>query len=86
LETYQTLLREQQTLEQRPDITPPLLTGADLIALGMQPGPAMGALLTEARDKQLQEELRTPDGARHWAAARLKELGIPQTPAIRRGE
>jgi hypothetical protein len=48
-----------------------LLTGDDLIALGVKPGPAMGALLAEIREKQLQDELKTPRQARAWARKRL---------------
>jgi len=47
------------------------LTGGDLIALGMKPGPAMGALLAEIREKQLQDELTTPARARDWARQRI---------------
>jgi phosphoribosylaminoimidazole-succinocarboxamide synthase len=31
----------------------------------------MGALLAEIREKQLQDELKTPDEARAWAKKRL---------------
>jgi poly(A) polymerase len=72
LEIYQALLREAEQLQQQPDIKPPLLTGDDLIELGMKPGPALGALLAEIRDKQLQEELRSPEEARRWAVGQLK--------------
>ena len=51
--------RRPKQLEQQPQIRPPLLTGDDLIALGMKPGPALGALLAEIREKQLQDELKT---------------------------
>ncbi|MBE6374758.1 MAG: CCA tRNA nucleotidyltransferase, partial [Lentisphaerae bacterium] len=36
---------------------PPLLTGRDLIGLGIQPGPAMGKLLNRLRDLQLEGEI-----------------------------
>ena len=67
-------LREQQThLNDRPDLLPPLLTGDDLIALGLEPGPQMGALLHELRDKQLAEELKTADEARAWLKQQVKK-------------
>ncbi len=72
LEIYQFLVNEAQQLQRRPEITPPLISGDDLIALGMQPGPALGALLAQIRDKQLQEELKTPEEARAWAAAQIR--------------
>ena len=39
----------------------------DLLALGLKPGPEIGSLLTEIRDKQLQEELKTREEALAWA-------------------
>ena len=54
LDVYDFLVAQAAELEQQPQIRPPLLTGDDLIALGMKPGPAMGALLAEIREKQLQ--------------------------------
>jgi poly(A) polymerase len=71
LDIYDFLVTQQAELKNMPQIQPPLLTGSDLIALGMKPGPAMGELLAEMRDKQLQDELTTPDEAREWAKARL---------------
>ncbi|HUA38589.1 MAG TPA: hypothetical protein VMA35_09385, partial [Candidatus Sulfopaludibacter sp.] len=52
-------------------IRPPLLTGDDLIKLGMKPGPAMGKLLDEIREKQLADELKTPRAAKVWVRKRL---------------
>lgn len=80
LDNYHRLLAEVEELDRHPEIVPPLLTGADLLALGMAPGPQFGALLREARDKQLQDELKTPDEARAWAAARLQKPP-PRPPA-----
>jgi len=42
------------------------LTGNDLIALGVKPGKELGALLHEIRERQLADELKTPDDARAW--------------------
>jgi poly(A) polymerase len=71
LEIYEFLRKESAELEKMPQIQPPLLTGEDLIALGMNPGPALGGLLAELREKQLQDELTTPDQARAWVKERL---------------
>jgi poly(A) polymerase len=80
LDIYQLLVNETRELENQPEIKPPLLTGTDLMALGMHPGPAMGALLSQIRDKQLQEELKTPEEARAWAAAQLQLQQHVQSP------
>ena len=47
------LVAQARELEQQPQIRPPLLTGDDLIALGMKPGPALGALLAEIARKAI---------------------------------
>jgi poly(A) polymerase len=49
---------------------PPLLTGNDLKALGMKPGPEFKRLLDAVREAQLDGELRTRDDA----LARVREL------------
>jgi poly(A) polymerase len=72
---YEFLVEQAAELEKKPAIRPPLLTGKDLIALGMKPGPALGALLAEIREKQLQDELKTPRQARAWAKKRLLTHG-----------
>jgi poly(A) polymerase len=71
LEVYDYLVAQARELANQPQIRPPLLTGDDLIALGMRPGPALGALLAEIREKQLQDELKTKAEARKWARRRI---------------
>ena len=72
LNIYDFLVAQAAELAQQPEIRPPLLTGADLIALGAKPGPALGALLAELREKQLADELKTPAAARAWASTKVK--------------
>ena len=71
LDIYDFMVVQARGLEQQPEIRPPLLNGEDLQALGMKPGPAMGALLAELREKQLQDELKTPAEAREWVKKRI---------------
>jgi poly(A) polymerase len=71
LEFYNFLTEQAAELKKKPNIRPRLLTGQDLVELGMKPGPAMGALLEEIREKQLADELKTPDEARAWAKEKL---------------
>jgi poly(A) polymerase len=68
LDVYEYLAAQSRAFQDEPQIRPPLLGGHDLIALGMKPGPAIGALLAEIREKQLQDELKTSDEAREWAS------------------
>ena len=64
-------MEQAEALKHKPAIRPPLLNGNDLIKLGMKPGPALGALLAEIREKQLADELTTPREARAWAKRQL---------------
>jgi poly(A) polymerase len=75
LDHYEFLLAQAKELKRRPAIRPPLLTGKDLIKLGMKPGPAMGELLGEIREKQLADELKTTRQARAWLKKRLPKDG-----------
>jgi poly(A) polymerase len=71
LDTYEFLVAQAAELAQQPHIRPPLLSGNDLIALGVKPGKAMGTLLHELREKQLADELKSPAEARAWVQAQL---------------
>ncbi|MCX8156779.1 MAG: CCA tRNA nucleotidyltransferase [Verrucomicrobiae bacterium] len=71
LANYEFLQQARRDLAAQPALTRPLLTGKDLLALGLSPGPAVGQLLKEAREKQLQGELQTPEDARSWACRKL---------------
>ncbi|MEI6077366.1 MAG: CCA tRNA nucleotidyltransferase [Verrucomicrobiota bacterium] len=55
-----------ETLRQQPEILPPLLNGDDLLALGIPRGKKIGELLHELRERQLADELTTPEAARAW--------------------
>jgi poly(A) polymerase len=71
LDVYDYLVAQARELETKPEIRPPLLTGNDLIALGLKPGPALGKLLNEIREKQLQDELKTTREAKAWARKQI---------------
>ena len=66
LENFNFLVEQAEELKQQPQIHPPLLTGNDLIELGIKSGKELGALLHEIRELQLADELKTPDEARAW--------------------
>jgi poly(A) polymerase len=71
LEFYNFLVEQAEELKKKPAIRPPLLTGNDLIKLGMKPGPAMGKLLNEIREMQLADEFKTPREAKAWAKSQI---------------
>lgn len=52
---------------------PPLVTGDDLIVLGLKPGPRFKQLLEEVRDAQLNLELVDRDAALEWVRQRVGE-------------
>jgi tRNA nucleotidyltransferase/poly(A) polymerase len=79
LEVYDFLVEQAKELEKQPEIRPPLLTGGDLMKLGMKPGPEMGKLLNEIREKQLQDELKTAAEARKWAKQQLSTVHSSQS-------
>jgi len=64
-------LREIPNSEPLPE---PLVTGADLIAMGLHPGPAMGKALREAYDAQLNLQVRTRKEALMWAERKIDHL------------
>ena len=71
LELYDFLVKQAEELKMKPAIRPPLLTGKDLIELGMKPGKELGAMLHEVREKQLQDELKTPRQAKAWVMKQI---------------
>ncbi|MEK7707211.1 MAG: CCA tRNA nucleotidyltransferase [Verrucomicrobiota bacterium] len=77
LDVYDFLVAQSAELAKQPEIRPPLLTGTDLIKLGLKPGPAMGRLLAEIREMQLQDELKTKAAARKWVMSKIKPAGQP---------
>jgi len=56
-------LAEMKEEEIRPA---PLLRGADLIALGLKPGPLFAQILRQVEDAQLSGDLTSPEQARDW--------------------
>ena len=64
LDNYEFLRAKQEEFANEPLIPPPLVTGRDLIALGLQPGPRFKEILEAVQSRQL--EGRTPrPGRKH---------------------
>jgi poly(A) polymerase len=70
---YHFLVAQAEELKNQPEILPPLLTGDDLLALGIPRGKKIGELLHELRDRQLAEEIKTADEARAWVKRMLAQ-------------
>ena len=56
---------------------PALLSGAELVALGVPAGPAMGRLLAALRARQLEGAITTPTEARSEVARLLEAERSP---------
>jgi poly(A) polymerase len=67
LSIYKFLETQQSTLSQEEIAPPRLISGHDLIRLGLHPGPPLGALLEEIREAQLEGILTTPEAAQSYA-------------------
>ncbi len=70
LDNYEFLRRKQEEFAHEPIIPPPLVTGDDLIALGMRPGPRFGEILEAVETQQLEGTLRDRAGALAWIKER----------------
>jgi poly(A) polymerase len=73
LEHFNFLVEQAEQLKHQPQIQPPLLTGDDLIKLGMKPGRELGVLLAEIRELQLSDELKTPRAAKAWVKKQIQK-------------
>lgn len=66
----QTKLKEYASEELKPK---PLINGNDLIAMGMQPGPAMKPILEELYELQLEGAHKTREEALAWAQNKVSQ-------------
>jgi len=66
LENYEFLLRKREEFANEPIIPPPLVRGADLIALGLKPGPKFGEILEAVETHQLEGKFRDREDALQW--------------------
>ena len=73
LSNYDFMREQERAAADQPRVIPPLLKGDDLKAMGIRPGPAMGVILAELRELQLQDEITTPEAAREWVRIRFLE-------------
>jgi poly(A) polymerase len=66
LDNYEFLRAKREEFAQEPIIPPPLVRGADLIALGMKPGPHFGEILEATETRQLEGAFRDREEALAW--------------------
>src|SRR5881396_1239181 len=63
MDNYEFLQRKKEEFANEPIIPPPLVTGNDLIAMGMKPGPKFGEILEAVETRQLEGALKTHEEA-----------------------
>jgi poly(A) polymerase len=73
LDNYDFLREKREEFSHEPLIPPPLVTGRELIALGMNPGPKFKEILEAVQSRQLEGTLTTPEEALAW----VKEQHTP---------
>jgi poly(A) polymerase len=66
LSHYDFCLRKMQELKQEEIRPAPLLSGLDLIAMGLSPGPLFGEILRRVEEAQLEGDLATKEDAASW--------------------
>jgi tRNA nucleotidyltransferase/poly(A) polymerase len=66
MDNYEFLLRKNEEFANEPIIPPPLVSGDDLIALGLKPGPRFGEILEAVETRQLEGALKDREAAIEW--------------------
>lgn len=70
-DNYDFLRGKREEFAREPLVPPPLVTGRDLIALGLEPGPEFKEILEEAQTEQLEGRLADRDAALAWLKQRV---------------
>jgi len=76
LSQYDFCVAKRRELSQEKISPPPLVTGADLIAMGLEPGPAFKQVLALVREEQLEEKLSTREAALERIRQIVSEMGL----------
>jgi poly(A) polymerase len=66
LDNYEYIRAGRKSLPNEPLIPEPLVTGDDLIALGLKPGPRFKEILDAVQSRQLEGTLTTSEAAVDW--------------------
>lgn len=66
LDNYDYLKAKREEFASEPLIPPPLITGRDLIDLGLRPGPRFSEILEAVQSRQLEGTLSSHDDALAW--------------------
>jgi poly(A) polymerase len=66
MDNYEFLLEKREEFANEPIIPLPLVSGDDLIAMGLKPGPKFGEILEAVETRQLEGALKTREEALDW--------------------
>jgi poly(A) polymerase len=77
LDNYDFLREKREEFANEPIIPPPLVTGDDLIELGLRPGPRFGEILEAVETRQLEGALRDREEALAWVKAEFSTANGP---------
>lgn len=80
LDNYDFLLAKREEFSREPLIPPPLVTGQDLIAMGLKPGPLFKRILEAAQVRQLEGGFASKEEAIGWIAENRDLLEKGATP------
>ena len=69
VDNYEFVQRKREEFAAEPLIPPPLITGEDLKALGLKPGPRFKEILDAISTRQLEGMLRSRDEALAWVSS-----------------
>ena len=75
LTAYEFCRQKLEELSEEEIKPPPLVTGHDLIALGLDPGPIFGELLSAVEDRQLEREFKSREEALEWVRKEISPDG-----------
>lgn len=73
LDNYEFLKARREEFASEPLIPPPLITGRDLIALGMKPSPRFAEILEAVESRQLEKTLTTREEALAWVKSEFAD-------------
>lgn len=75
LENYEYLREAQRQFAAETPLPPRWITGRDLIAMGIAPGPEMGSILRDAYDAQIGGRFASREELLSWLARNIRERG-----------
>ncbi len=80
LAAHRYTVNRRRELTQEKILPPPLVTGHDLIAMGVRPGPVFKQILAQIRDEQLEEKIHTREAGLQRARDLVEQMRTKEHP------